>query len=77
MTRAVRTTTAAGESIVILAAEDYDQLVAAAEDARDGAIADRALADCRSGQAEALTADYMRGSWPLRLRSPFGAGGAI
>jgi DNA-binding XRE family transcriptional regulator len=50
----VRTTTPGGEEIVILPAAEYDRLLDLAEDARDLAIAEKALSEFRSGKGESL-----------------------
>ncbi len=59
MTHPVRTTSPAGEPIVILSAGEYERLVLLAEDARDAHVADRALADHRAERSTALTAGEM------------------
>ena len=68
MNRPVRTTTPSGEAIVIVPADQYERLVAAAEDARDVAIAEKALAEFEAGVGEALTDAEM--SALLRAHSP-------
>jgi DNA-binding XRE family transcriptional regulator len=50
-----RTTTPGGEQIVILPAADYERLVELAEDAHDIALAERILAELKSGKQEAFT----------------------
>lgn len=55
----IRTETPSGEAIVILSAADYERLVAAAEDARDGMVADKALAEHRARPDDALSAADM------------------
>ena len=60
MSEPIRTTTPTGEPIVILSAADYDRLVAAAEDRRDAALADAALAAHRDDPSAALDPDEMR-----------------
>jgi DNA-binding XRE family transcriptional regulator len=55
MNRPVRTKTPSGEEIVILPAADFDRLVALAEDERDVANAERALAEFSEGPADFLT----------------------
>ncbi|MCR4282167.1 MAG: helix-turn-helix transcriptional regulator [Bauldia sp.] len=59
MNRPVRTKTPSGEEIVMLPAADYERLLELAEDAVDARIAERALAELRSGRGEALTHDDM------------------
>jgi DNA-binding XRE family transcriptional regulator len=55
MNRPVRTKTPAGEDIVMLPAIEYERLVELAEDAVDLRVAERSLAELRSGKAELLS----------------------
>lgn len=59
MNQPIHTTAPSGEPIVILAAAEYEQLVEAAETARDARIADGALAVYRADPGTALTQDEM------------------
>jgi DNA-binding XRE family transcriptional regulator len=56
----IRTTTPGGEEIVILPAAKYDRLLALAEDTRDIALAERALAELAAGKGELLNEFEMR-----------------
>src|SRR5215210_9060991 len=60
MTKPIRTTTPGGEPIVILTANEYERLRAAEEDAKDAAIASRAMAEYRADKSIALTSAEMR-----------------
>jgi hypothetical protein len=70
MNKPIRTTTPAGEAIVILPADEYERLVEAAEDARDIAAFDRAWAEFEERGGDVLTDAEMRTL--LRARSPVG-----
>ncbi len=69
MNKPTRTTTPGGEEIVILPAAEYDRLLELAEDARDLAIAEKALAEHRSGKGESLDQEevheLLRATTPL------------
>jgi DNA-binding XRE family transcriptional regulator len=59
MNKPVHTKTPGGEDVVILPAADYERLVNLAEDARDLALAEKALAAVKSGRGEVLTEPEM------------------
>ena len=60
MNKPIRTVTPGGEEIVILPAAKYDRLLALAEDSRDVARAEAALAEFAAGKGEVLTEAEMR-----------------